>query len=151
MNVLLLSSRGSVSDPIANILMRLGHLVLRASNLYEATDYWNERPVDCVIMGLNMDPAGLTDKQIYDTYGGLLTGWIWLKTRVLCDDSFNYDMRYNTIIYSAYADELMRLVPKKELVGLRFVTKTLNLSDDMDGIMGCSESICKEGNHVKTS
>lgn len=120
MNILFLEDRGSVSFPLVDELRGQRHEVFDAGSVRDARSYWEDKKIDCLIVDLNMDPAGLTDEQANQTHGGLLTGWIWLRDYVF---NVRQDMRQRTIIYTDYMEQLRANVPPSDLAGLRLVSK----------------------------
>ena len=89
MNVLLVEDQGAAAYYIVKWLEEEGHVVLMASNLNVAQDYWDNRSevqIHCIILDLNMSPDGLTNKQKQRSEGGLLSGWVWLHDCVLSDE-----------------------------------------------------------------
>ena len=120
MKILLLEDRGSVSYYMAEALRMNEHEVHDAYNINDAQSEWETDEIDCVIVDLNLDPTGLSQKEIEETRGGLLSGWIWLRDHVL---QKNPEMRQRTVIYSEYVSDLMRCVSKDDLRGIRLIAK----------------------------
>ena len=121
MNILVLEDRGSVSKYMVETLQdNEEHKVFEAWGVYDATTYWEDEDIQCLVVDVNLDPEGLDDNVIASTLGGLLTGWIWLKT---CVFSKRPSMRERTIIYTDYVQQLMTNVDPEELAGILVVPK----------------------------
>lgn len=120
MNVLVLEDRGSVSFYMEEALRHVGHQVCSASSVPDAQSYWDPAIIDCIIVDSNMSPDGLTEQEMGETKGGLLTGWIWLRNYVFKD---NEDMRQRTIIYTDYLERIEEAVAPGELDGLSLLPK----------------------------
>jgi CheY-like chemotaxis protein len=103
MNILLVEDRGAVAYYLRDALEGAGHQVFLAPNISRAKEYWDKGGIDCIVLDLNMSPDGLTEAEVRDTLGGVLTGWIWLKNYVLAKDS---SMKSRTIILTAYLPRL---------------------------------------------
>ena len=120
MNILILEDRGSVSFFMVEALKQRGHNVFSANTTNEATEFWNEQEIDCLIVDLNMSPEGLSKEQAEKTRGGLLTGWVWLQETVF---NTRPEMRPHTIIYSEYTKELKSGVKDVDLEGISIIPK----------------------------
>ena len=57
--------------------------------------------IDCIILDLNISPVGLTEDEIAQTHGGIITGWVWLESNVLKTE-LEEKMRGKVIILSEY-------------------------------------------------
>ena len=73
-----------------------------------------------------MPPDSLTIQQRKETKGGLLSGWVWLKHCVFEDKP---SMRKQTIIVTAYLDELKDKVSKEELEEIRGIVPKRRLGE----------------------
>ena len=84
MKILILENQGSISLLLKAHLTQEGHEVYNAFNVNDARSYWEskEKKIDCIIVDLNMVPAGLTPAEAQATENGLITGWIWLKNYI---------------------------------------------------------------------
>jgi hypothetical protein len=120
MNVLILEDRGSVSVYLEQALKEQGHMVFSGFSVRDAQKYWDDEQVECIIAGLSMNPEGLTDEEVTQTKGGLLTGWIWLKNYVF---KTKEEMRSRTIIYSNALDTLKASCKESELAGVHLASK----------------------------
>ncbi len=123
MKILLVEDLGSVSEYLVEALREQGHEVLEAGDIDDARSFWEDEgeTIDCLIVDLNMDPAGLDDTEIEATRGGLLTGWVWLTRHVFADDP---DMRRRTIIYTDYLGKLEEHVKEADLAKVFRVAKS---------------------------
>ena len=124
MNVLFLEDRGSTVFFVEQWLKENGHNVLSAFNPNDAQVHWSKRdevPIHCIILDLQVLTAGLTSKQKKRSFGGTLSGWIWLRDKVLTEVP---EMRQRTIIYSDYIHALCERVPEDEYRGITIVPKT---------------------------
>lgn len=120
MNILFLEDRGSISKHIVKLLRKRGHKVFHAFDVLDARSHWEQHQIACLIVDLNMDPQGLTDEQVDETLGGLLTGWIWLRDYVFTEKPL---MKNRTIIYTDYMTRLQERVPSAQLEGVILVPK----------------------------
>lgn len=121
MNILLLEDRGDVAIPLQESLEEEGYTVFRAVTPSEATTYWEKEKIDCLIIDLNMEPSpNFTAEEIKNTFGVVLTGWVWLKKCVFNQDE---SMKKQTIILTAYLKTLRENVPKKELKDISIISK----------------------------
>jgi hypothetical protein len=121
MNILVLEDRGVVSSPLIDALHEKGHVVWDAGWIYDAISAWRRDKPDCLIVDLNMIPDGLTDEQIEETQGGLLTGWVWLKHYVFPEGEH---WKGRTLIYTRYFKEFQDSVPESERTGIEVIPKT---------------------------
>jgi hypothetical protein len=121
MKIMVLEDRGVVSAPLIAALREAGHTVSDAGWIYDAIGIWKREESDCLIVDLNMVPDGLTDEQIEETQGGLLTGWVWLKHYVF---ETGEHWKRRTLIYTRYFQEFADLVPESERAGVKVISKT---------------------------
>lgn len=63
----------------------------------------NPSELKCLIVDLNMSPAGLSDDEKRETQGATLTGWIWVLKYIIKKAKFK---KTNIIFYSAFASRL---------------------------------------------
>jgi hypothetical protein len=103
MNILFLEDRGSVTTYLSGALKKMGHIVFDAFNIYDAREKWENFKIECIILDLNLNAAGLLEKEKKETINGKITGWIWFENYVLEKNPF---FKKRTIIYSEYIDEL---------------------------------------------
>lgn len=120
MNILVLEDRPRVSYDLREVLQDYGHNLLVAYTVGEAQEHWETGKVDIILADLNMASVGLSDSEMLETRGGVLTGWIWLSHYVFAERP---EMRCRTVIYSAYPEDLRRHVPPYERQGVRIVEK----------------------------
>lgn len=121
MNILILEDSGWIAYNMEELLTQKGHNMFNAGTIDEAQDFWKHEQIDCIISDLNMDPEGLSSTELEKTQNGLLTGWIWLNSRVF---SSKPSMREKTVIYSAYANALKSIVVEELLSSIRIVAKS---------------------------
>ncbi len=140
MNVLLVEDRGTVAYPLVEALEERGHTVFLAPNITRAKYYCEKKKVDCIIVDLNMDPEGLSRAEMNETKGGVLTGWVWLKTCVLAERPF---MTEQTIILTAYERELRAEVDPAELGRIPILSKRPLLQTPVAKIVEHVETIGK--------
>ena len=141
MRILFLEDRGSVSEPITGKLKQDGYDVISAYDINDAQSVWEnrgKRPIDCLIIDLNMPADGLSDHEKEDTKGGLLTGWIWLREHVFKDDA---DMKAKTVIFSEYLNVFRMHVPESEYEGVVTIPKSAAYSP-VEKLLKCVRSIC---------
>ena len=125
MNVLSVEDRGSTAYNVDHWLRGRGHTVLAAFNPNDAQSHWQRRgevPVHCIMLDLQMEMDGLTQKQKLEAEGGTLAGWVWLRDNVLVEVP---EMRRRTIIYSDHVDVLRERVPEEQLMGIKVIPKRL--------------------------
>ena len=131
MRILLVEDMGSMANTLVQDLEAEGHRVDLGFSISRAKGYLSARKseggYECLIIDLNMPTTGLTDKQAAQTYGGLLTGWVWLRDHIFNDsDKEPKDkspLRRRTIIFSAYLTELKEKMPNADLSGVQLVAK----------------------------
>ncbi len=141
MRVLFLEDRGDVAKHLKETLEERGHEVLRALEVSDAQSYWEDKqPIECLIVDLNMDPAGLPEGMEKETKGGLLTGWIWLRESVFKERP---KMKPRTIIYTDYLGQLRELVTPEELEGIYLVQKRDLFGSSADKVLEYLEQIEK--------
>jgi hypothetical protein len=118
--ILFFEDKGSVNTYVTEALERNGHQVFCAFNVNDAQSHWEDQAIDAIILDLSVDPEGLTESQLEQTEGGLLTGWIWLRDNVLADHP---DFSARTIIFTEYGDDLIRAVPPSGPEGVTMIWK----------------------------
>lgn len=124
MRILFIEDRGSVSVPVTETLELDGYEVISAYDINDAQSAWENRevePIDCLIIDLNMPADGLTDDQKKQTFGGLLTGWIWLRDYIFKDYP---DMRKRTVILSDYLSIFREKVLENQYLGVVTIPKS---------------------------
>jgi DNA-binding NarL/FixJ family response regulator len=123
MSVLLLEDRGAVSGPLTDVLVEKGFDVVSAFGVSDAQTAWsqrNDKPIDCLIVDLNMSPHGLSEEEYRKTRSGLLTGWVWLANYVFIDEP---KMKSRTIVFSDYLEDFIRVVDAQDREGVLLVSK----------------------------
>ncbi len=74
------------------------------NDIYEANDALERNnDISCIISDLNMSPDGLDEKYHEETFGTILTGWVWIKYYILTKEEYS---KIPIIIYSGFVDEL---------------------------------------------
>lgn len=74
------------------------------NDIYEANDVLKENSdISCIVSDLNMSPDGIDEEFYEETYGTVLTGWVWVKHYLLDNEK---NSRIPIIFYSAFIDEL---------------------------------------------
>ena len=136
MKILVLDDRGSVNVHVAGMLEDEGHIVIRAFNCNDAESYWKK--CDCLIVDLNLPTDGLSEDQIVHTRGGLLTGWVWLKTHVL---SHKPEIAERTIIFSEYIANLREVVSTTEIGDVILISKR-SPGSSVEKLLRSVKSIC---------
>jgi hypothetical protein len=124
MHILILEDRGDSVKYLIEYLRKNGHEVSDAVTINQAKHYWSkrkEKPIDCIILDLNMSSSSLSDKLKKDTVGGLLSGWVWVKDSVLSEEPF---FRNRIIIYSDYVEDFESHVPANERKGIEILQKS---------------------------
>ena len=141
MNVLFLEDRGATAFFVERWLKENGHNVLSAFNPNDAQSHWNKRdkvPIHCIILDLRTPTEGLDEKQKKRAAGGNLSGWVWLRDKVLTEIP---EMRERTIIYSDYTHVLYDNdnVPDEEYNGITIVPKKQRSSAAEDVVIRIRE------------
>ena len=123
MDVLIVEDRGSVALLMVEHLKKRGYSVYAAYSTLEAEDILNnpDEEVGCLVVDLNMPANQLTADQRKRTAGAVLTGWVWLKERVL--NSKPPEFLQRVIIHSEYMERLESTVPRTEWEGIRRVPR----------------------------
>ena len=121
--ILVFEDRGIITYYLKKLLDIKGYDYQIAYSVRDADSLWNEYglKIGGIILDLNIPSIGLSDDEKNKTYGGLLTGWVWLKTRVLAKDT---EMKNRVIIYTEYVDKLKEYVDEKSLAGIRIISKS---------------------------
>lgn len=74
------------------------------NDIYEANEELKKHnDISCIISDLNMSPDGMDEKFHEETYGTVLTGWVWVKYYILKNKTYS---RIPIIFYSAFINEL---------------------------------------------
>lgn len=74
------------------------------NDIYEANEILKENnDISCIISDLNMCPDGLDEKYHEETFGTMLTGWVWIKYYILAKKEYS---KIPIIIYSDFIDVL---------------------------------------------
>ena len=123
MNVLFVEDRGATAYFVERWLKENGHYVLNAFNPNDAQDHWNKRdevPIHCIMLDLQISTTGLSHQQKERSFGGTLSGWIWLQDNVVTEAP---EMRERTIIYSDYTHALYENVAEAEYRGITIIPK----------------------------
>ena len=131
MRILHLEDRGSVSHYVKELLEEdERHEVRMAFSISDAQSFWKPQAsqqdprgigtIDCIIADLNLNPQGLKEEERAETRGGLLTGWIWLRSYVFSEQP---QMRKRTVIYSEYVADLRSHVLPADLRDIRIIGK----------------------------
>jgi CheY-like chemotaxis protein len=144
MTILFLEDRGSVSIHITEKLEQDGYDVVSAYNINDAQSAWEsrkEKPIDCLIVDLNMPADGLSGREKEETKGGLLTGWIWLREHVFKEDP---DTKTKTVIFSEYLDLFRMHVLESEYEGVVTIPKRAPYSP-VEKLLKCVKKIALEG------
>lgn len=144
MNIMLLEDRGSVSLPMAGLLEDLGHQVFQAQTPADADGIWNRRrehPIHCIVADLNMASAGLSAGDAAKTHKGVLSGWIWLCSRIL-DHPEDRRMRSRIIIYSEYLPDLKQNIQEAQWKAIPLIPKR-DITDSTDRVLREIEKIEK--------
>jgi CheY-like chemotaxis protein len=93
-------------ENISKVLKNEGYSVNKVANTAKADDLLekhNDKPFDCLIIDLNMNNGYLSKELKSKTYGGALTGWVWLYDIVKTKRIVNNP---KIIIYSEFISEL---------------------------------------------
>lgn len=152
MKILLLEDRGSVSLSLENNLKKTNK-IFPAFSIYDANDKFNKNDIDCIILDLNLDPNGLSDKDKEETNYGVITGWVWFERYVLKKYP-NFKKR--VIIYSDYIEQLdeskflshnsVMKIPKK---GVQF-EKIIEAVNDLSKINFRKKNVLLIGEELNT-
>ena len=89
--------------------------ILIANSLDEANDMLSnidKEEIVCIIADLNMDPSGLSHEEKIMTFGAVLTGWVWVSSKIMNDTELKDK---NIIFYSAFINRLVENSTYKEL------------------------------------
>lgn len=82
------------------------------NDIYEANDILKKSSdISCIISDLNMSPDGMDEEFHEETYGTVLTGWVWVKHYILNNENYS---QIPIIFYSAFIDELEKCASFKE-------------------------------------
>ncbi len=74
------------------------------NDIYEANEELKKHSdISCIISDLNMNPDGMDEKFHEETYGTVLTGWVWVKYYILNNRIYS---QIPIIFYSAFINEL---------------------------------------------
>lgn len=74
------------------------------NDIYEANDRLKEsNKYLCIVSDLNMNPEAIDYQYLDETFGAVLTGWVWVKYKILNDEQL---ARIPIIFYSAFVDLL---------------------------------------------
>lgn len=140
MTILFLEDKGSVTEYVMEMLERDGHhRVIEAYDINDAQSAWEDRvqrPIDCLIIDLNMPADGLSKVEEAATAAGLLTGWIWLTDYVFKDAP---RMKARTIIFSDYLGEFKSRVLEQEYAGITIIPK--GSANPIDALMAAVEEV----------
>lgn len=140
MKILFVENSGEAAYPLTEWLEDDGHEVLLAADCAVAQDFWDEADIDCLIVDLNMEPAGLKAEEIERTQGGLFTGWIWLKNYVFSQDE---SAKKRTIILTAYERDFKDRISSKERAGVKVISKKQGQGDVYEDILNSVSAIEK--------
>lgn len=78
--------------------------IIICNDIYEANENLKENTdISCIISDLNMCPNGLEEKYHEETFGTMLTGWVWIKYYILAKKEYS---KIPIIIYSGFVDVL---------------------------------------------
>lgn len=128
MRILILEDRGDSVKYLVEYLRQKDNEVYDAVTIIQAKHYWSERkekPIDCIILDLNMSSSGLSAGQKKDTVGGLLSGWIWVRDSILSEQP---SFRDRIIIYSDYVEDFERHVSSADRRGIKILQKSKSVS-----------------------
>lgn len=110
MKILHLEDMSEVTFILAEKFLELGHFYKEAVSLYEMDELLSKDKYDCLIMDINLSPAGLPPILIKETQEGKISGWIWIKNVAI--PTYGIDPR-DIIIYSDYIYLLEGISDKK--------------------------------------
>ena len=64
--------------PLLEFLAKHGFQVFYARNVFEADEFLCIENFDVIVVGLAIDPSGLTEEQKQKCQNSWITGWVWL-------------------------------------------------------------------------
>jgi CheY-like chemotaxis protein len=146
MNVLLLEDTGAVAYPLRDKLETENHTVYVAQNIPKAKAYLRKEEIHCIIVDMNMPPEGLKDDEKKQTRCGIFSGWVWLQNYVFPE---NESMKKNTIILTAYAEELREHVGSDELSDIIIIEKGYTIEHNTDLLLQSIRNISKRWDNEK--
>lgn len=78
--------------------------IIVCNDIYEANEILKKsNDISCIISDLNMCPDGLDEKYHEETFGTMLTGWVWIKYYILTKEEYS---KIPIIIFSGFIDVL---------------------------------------------
>jgi len=75
-----------------------------------AYDEFKDR-IACLACDSNMSSVGLPDNLRSESKGGLFSGWLWMREKIIADES----LADRSLVYSAYFDELQKVMHQNPL------------------------------------
>lgn len=104
--LLYLEDNGYLCRQTEEYLVEDGYKVQSFTRIDQAIQYLKDHPngegIDCIITDMNMDDEWLGEFQ-GESYGGLLSGWVWLRRFVYISNKYQ---QIPCIVYSGYIQEL---------------------------------------------
>jgi CheY-like chemotaxis protein len=117
---------------LVELLERHGHVVIPCQNIYEADISWTKmkNEVSLIVADLCMNPGGLSDELKTLSIGGLYTGWLWIKSRVLSGNSSS-NVKH-IFMLTAFASELDCLFSNLNITDKLMIKKNVSIVSKTD-------------------